>query len=101
MYVAYICIGKINVFEQVGDLMPIRKRGRPANRAKALDRVEDLDVMALRPGDWRKTPVRHPIYLNGWVVNYRTKPDTKRTVVWQVCIIYIIYMIYIHNMLYM
>ena len=85
IYIWYVyTTGKINVFEQVGDLMPIRKKGRPTKRAKALERVDDLDVMALRPGDWRKTPVRHPEYLNGWVVDYRTKPDTKRTVVWQV-----------------
>ena len=80
----YVYIGAINVFEMVDDLMPIRKKRRPSNSAKALDRVDDVDVMALRPGDWRKTPVRHPEYLNGWVVDYRTKPDTKRTVVWQV-----------------
>ena len=51
-------------------------------------------------GDWKKSPIRHPEYLNGWVVNYRYKPDTARTVVWQVCYVYIIFHVYIillHN----
>jgi hypothetical protein len=45
--------------------MPVRKRGRPSNKAKALERIDDIDVEALKPGDWKKTPIRHPEYRNG------------------------------------
>ena len=59
--------------------MPVRKRGRPKNCSRALEREDDL-----RPGDWRKSPIRHVDYGMGFVVDYRIKPDTKRTVVWRV-----------------
>jgi hypothetical protein len=71
--------------------MPIRKRGRPCNSSRALERIDDLDVMALRPGDWRKTNIRTREHKNGVVTGYRTKPNKdnaprtkKKTVVWTV-----------------
>ena len=89
----YICLGMINVFELLGNLMPVRKKGRPCNAKKALEREDDLDVDALRPGDWKRTPLRHPEYLNGWVVDYRRKPDKRRTVVWQALLYYYYFII--------
>ena len=83
-YDTWCAIGHINVHELVSGLMPVRKRGRPKNCSRALEREDDLDVLALRPGDWRKSPIRHVDYGMGFVVDYRIKPDTKRTVVWRV-----------------
>ena len=55
--------------------MAVRKRGRPTEREKALERDRDLtDPKALRPAAWRKTPVRHPEYLNGIIYSYRVCP---------------------------
>jgi hypothetical protein len=55
--------------------MAIRKRGRPTTSEMALERDRDLeqevDVKSIRPGAWRKTPIRHPEYLNGVVYSYR------------------------------
>ena len=68
----YHTLGIINVIELVSSLMPIRKRGRPCNRTKALERIiVDLDVEAMKPADLNKQPVRHPQHLNGFVTNYR------------------------------
>jgi hypothetical protein len=62
--------------------MPVRKRGRPTTREKALECDRDLvDAKSIRPGAWRKTPIRHPVYLTGLIYGYRVKPDT--TTVWQ------------------
>jgi hypothetical protein len=68
----------------MSSLKPVRKRGRPTTREKALERDKGLllDKFDSRPGDFRKTPIRHPIHLNGMIYNFRMKPD--RTLVWNV-----------------
>ena len=65
-------------------LMPVRKRGRPKNSEKALQRDANIDILAFRPGDWRKCPIRHPQYKTGIVRDFRVKPDKAKTVVWNV-----------------
>jgi hypothetical protein len=84
----YHLLGHINVFAMMSGLNPVRKRGRPTCREKALEKDRDtqepLDVMSINPAKWRKQPVRHQEYLNGMVYNFRVKPDKKRTPVWKV-----------------
>jgi hypothetical protein len=70
----------IDVHHLVSTLLPVRKAGRPTKRSKALERDENPDVMALCPGDMRKTCIRHETYLNGVVYDYRLKPN--KIMVW-------------------
>ena len=59
-------------------IRPASKRGRPRNNAaRALINDESVDVMALRPGDWKNTYVRHAQYLNGMCVDYRVVPNHR------------------------
>lgn len=77
--------GRINVFDLLSSLRAVRKRGRPTTREKALERdmdADQLDQMDARPGYYKKTPIRHPVYLNGMIYNFRTKPNHE--VVWKV-----------------
>lgn len=76
-------LGVINLKHMLGNLLPVRKRGRPTNAKKALQREDNLDVMSLRPGDWKKAAIRHPEYLNGFVIDWRKKPHTHK-IVWNV-----------------
>ena len=81
----YHHLGVINIFNMMSGLMPVRKRGRPTTREKALERdIDELDVMNIRPAAWRKTNVRHPEYRNSVVYQYRVLPDENETVVWKV-----------------
>ena len=66
--------GDIDVKHMSSSIRPARKRGRPRNAAKALINDESIDVMALKPGNWKNTYVRHPQYLNGMCVDYRVVP---------------------------
>jgi len=52
-------------------LMPVRKRGRPTNSELALEKDKDIDVMALQPGNWRKSKVYHPLHKHGMVYSWR------------------------------
>lgn len=79
----YHMLDVIDVMHLYGDLEPVRKRGRPRN-FNALQFDDNVEMLAMKPGDIRKTPVRHPEYLNGFVTDYRLKPDKTRTVVWTV-----------------
>jgi hypothetical protein len=84
--VIYHVMGKINLIEMISGLVPVRKRGRPTTSEMALERDKDsYDIKTIedRPQAFRKTWVRHPIYLNGIVVDYRVKPDEANTTVWQ------------------
>ena len=77
--------GVINVFDQMSSLRAVRKRGRPTTREKALERDMDagqLDDMDARPGYYKKTPIRHPVHLNGMIYHFRVKPNHE--VVWKV-----------------
>ena len=70
-------LGDIDVKHMASTIRPARKRGRPRNAAKALINDESIDVMALKPGNWKNTYVRHPQYLNGMCVDYRVVPNHK------------------------
>jgi hypothetical protein len=61
----YHRIGIINVFDMVVNLAPMRKRGRPTTREKALE--QDLDMDYVKPARWRKQAIRQPEYLTGHV----------------------------------
>ena len=81
----YHHLGLINVYNMMSALMPVRKRGRPTCREKALERDKDgLHEMSIRPATVRKTNIRHHEYRNGLVYQYRTLPDKKGTHVWKV-----------------
>jgi hypothetical protein len=41
-----------------------------------------LDDMDARPGYNKKTPIRHPVHLNGMIHHFRVKPNHE--VVWKV-----------------
>jgi hypothetical protein len=59
---------RIDVFNLLSALMPTKKKGRPTNRGKALQRMEDDNfVTAVAPSSWRASDVRHPEFLNGVV----------------------------------
>jgi hypothetical protein len=78
-------LGTIDVKHMSSSIMPVRNRGRPRNAAKALVNDESIDVMALRPGDWKNATVRHSEYLNGMCVDFRLEPNdkNKKIVRWQ------------------
>jgi hypothetical protein len=71
----YHFLGIINIFDMMSGLNPCRKRGRPTRSEKALEKDRDsqepLDVMSIKPGKWRKQPVRHQEYLNGMAYQAR------------------------------
>jgi hypothetical protein len=77
---AYICghvlvvhhvLGHIDVFREiVAHQPPTRKRGRSTNRSRALERDDNVDVLALKPGDWRKQHVFHDNFGVGTVLLY-------------------------------
>jgi hypothetical protein len=77
----------IDLFEMMSALQPVRKRGRPTTREKALERDRDLEegVKAVKPAQWRKQLIRHPEYLTGFVYDTRSYEKKNRTVtVWKV-----------------
>ena len=77
--------GAINVFELMSSIKAVRKRGRPTTREKALEHNMDaaqMDDMDARPGYYKKTPLRHPVHLNGMIYHFRLKPNHE--VVWKV-----------------
>jgi hypothetical protein len=82
----YHRIGIINVFDMVVNLAPVRKRGRPTTREKALE--QDLDMDYVKPARWRKQIIRHPEYLTGHVYDTRTYENPNRdgsmVTVWKV-----------------
>ena len=61
--------GIINIYQLMSSLKPVRKRGRPTTREKALERDKDVlsDKLDDRPGDMRKMPIRHPVHLNSMI----------------------------------
>jgi hypothetical protein len=68
----------------MSSLRSVRKRGRPTTRQKALNRDMDasqLDDMDARPGYHKKTPIRHPVHLNGMIYHFCVKPNHE--VVWK------------------
>jgi len=93
-------------------LEPVRNRGRPRKASGALTKgvchftsciikltcqlltysecVQEavLLVHTLAPGRWVKSHILHPEFGFGWVVNHRTKPDEKKTIVWSVSFLY-------------
>jgi hypothetical protein len=82
----YHRIGIINIFDMVSKLAPVRKRGRPTTREKALERDRDVDIGYINPARWRKQVIRHLEYLTGHVYDTRTYETDKgkRVTVWKV-----------------
>jgi len=78
----YHRIGIINIFDMMSKLAPVRKRGRPTTREKALERDRDRDLGYVNPARWRKQDIAHPEYLTGVVYDHRTKDNG--VTVWKV-----------------
>jgi hypothetical protein len=77
----------IDVFKMMSALQPVRKRGRPTTREKALERDRDLEegVKSVNPARWRKQLIRHSEYLTGFVYDTRAYEKKNRIVtVWKV-----------------
>jgi hypothetical protein len=52
-------LGVISIFDMMSDLAPVRKRGRPTTREKALEHDRDLEddgVKKVKPSAWLKPP---------------------------------------------
>jgi hypothetical protein len=80
--VVHHVLGHIDVFREIAALQPARKRGRPTNRSRALERDDNMDVLALEPGDWRKQHVFHNTFGVGTVLSYHI--NQARVTVWTV-----------------
>jgi hypothetical protein len=69
----------INVFDMMSTLAPVRKRGRPTTREKALEHDHDLErgIKHVKATAWLQQDIRHPVYKTGQVYDTRTyvKPD--------------------------
>jgi hypothetical protein len=74
---------RVNIWDLLSKLMATRKRGRPTNREKALERDKDIDVMSLRPQDWRGSSVYDPLHGHGKVFSYRPVPENGG-IVWNI-----------------
>ena len=59
--------------------MPVRKRGHPTlQEAALLQRDLTPEMLAMKPGVWKGQQIRHADCLNGWVQDFRHKPDDGR-----------------------
>jgi hypothetical protein len=79
----------IDVFDMMSSLAPVRKRGRPTTREKALERDRDLvdGIKHVKPSVWLQQDVRHPELKNGVVYDTRLyDPDGSGNLVttWRV-----------------
>jgi hypothetical protein len=81
-------LGVISIFDMMSDLAPVRKRGRPTTREKALEHDRDLEddgVKKVKPSAWLKQDIRHPEHLTGMVYDTRTyEKHGQRVTVWNV-----------------
>jgi hypothetical protein len=62
----------INVFDMMSTLAPVRKRGRPTVREKALEHDRDLErgIKHLKPSHWLQQDIRHPVFKLVWSMTH-------------------------------
>jgi hypothetical protein len=81
-------LGVISIFDMMSDLEPMRKRGRPTTREKALEHDRDLEddgAKNVKPSAWLKQDIRHPEHLTVMVYDTRTyEKNGQRVTVWNV-----------------
>ena len=68
-------------------LAPVRKRGRPTTREKALEYDRDLEkgVRQIKPSAWLQQDIRHPEHKSGMVYDTRSyKKHGELVTVWNV-----------------